>query len=92
MFGLFDDFLQQPLALLQAGDFSLVVPHRARQAQSFVAEGGAGRVRHDHGAQLLLVELQRGRGGVKRDEEILKATYADLRFLTLSREKEECEQ
>lgn len=57
--GLFDNLLQQPLALLQVGDLCLVVRHRARQAQALVAKRGACRMRHDHRAQLLLVELKR---------------------------------
>lgn len=73
MLRLLDDFLQQPLAVLQAGDLRFVVGQRPGQAQPFVAEGGAGRVRHHHRAQLLLVELRqnealekgkgKGRGG-----------------------------
>lgn len=57
MFGLFDDLLEKPLIMLHADDFGLVVGHRPREAHAFVAEGGAGRMRHHHGAQLLLVEL-----------------------------------
>lgn len=58
MLGLFDDFLQQPLAVLQVGDLRLVVGQRPSQAEPLVAEGGAGRMRHHHRAQLLLVELE----------------------------------
>lgn len=57
MFGLFDDFLQQPFTVLQAGDFRFVVGQRPSQAQPFVPEGGASWVWHHHRAQLLLVEL-----------------------------------
>lgn len=62
VFGLFDDLLQQTLVLLQVGDFRLIVGHRTGQAQPLVAERGAGRMRHDHRAQLLLVELKRETG------------------------------
>lgn len=58
VFGLFDDFLQQPLAMLQVGDFRLVVGQRPSQPEAFVPKGGAGWVRHHHRAQLLLVELE----------------------------------
>lgn len=57
MFSLFDDFLQQPLAVLQVGDFRFVVGQRPSQAQPFVPKGGASWVWHHHRAQLLLVEL-----------------------------------
>ena len=62
MFGLFDDFLQQPLTLLQTEDLSFVVSHGSGQALAFVSEGRAGRMRHHHRAQLLLVELQQEQG------------------------------
>lgn len=57
MFSLFDDFLQQPLTVLQIGDFRFVVGQRPSQAEPFVPKGGASGVWHHHRAQLLLVEL-----------------------------------
>lgn len=63
MLGLFDDLLQQPLAVLQVGNLSLVVGQRPRQTQSFVAKGGASGTRHHHRAQLLLVELEQQQKG-----------------------------
>lgn len=57
MFSLFDDFLQQPLAVLQVGDLRFVVGQRPSQAEPFVPKGGASWMRHHHRAQLLLVEL-----------------------------------
>lgn len=77
MFGLFDDFLQQPLILLQTGDFSFVVGHRARQAHAFVAKRSASRVWHHHRAQLLLVELQHNQGcSMKR--QLIKLNYYEI--------------
>lgn len=57
VFGLFDDFLQQPLAMLQVGDLRLVVGQRTSEAKPFVSKGGASRMWHHHRAQLLLVKL-----------------------------------
>lgn len=48
MFGLFDDLLEKPLIVLQAGDFGLVVGHRPREAHAFVPKGRAGGMRHHH--------------------------------------------
>lgn len=62
VFGLFDDLLQQPLTLLQAANFCLVIGQGARQAQALVSKGGARRVGHHHRAQLLLVKLQEKQG------------------------------
>lgn len=55
--GLFDDFLQQPLTMLQVGDFCLVVGQRPSKPKPFVAKGGASRVWHHHRTKLLFVEL-----------------------------------
>lgn len=57
MLRLLDDFLQQPLAVLQVGDLRFVVGQRPSQAEPLVAKGGASWMRHHHRAQLLLVEL-----------------------------------
>lgn len=57
MLSLFDDFLQQPLAVLQVGDLRFVVGQRPSQAEPLVAKGGASWMWHHHRAQLLLVEL-----------------------------------
>lgn len=57
VFGLFDDFLQQPLTMLQVGDLCLVVGQRTSEAKPFVSKGGASRMWHHQRAQLLFVEL-----------------------------------
>ena len=55
--GLFDDLLEEPLGLLEAGDLCLVVGLGSRQAHAFVTKGGAGGMGHHHRAQSLLMEL-----------------------------------
>ena len=55
--GLFDDLLEEPLGLLEAGNLRLVVGLRSRQTHAFVTKGGAGGVGHHHRAQSLLMEL-----------------------------------
>ncbi len=57
MFGLFDDLLQESLALLQGDDLGFVVGHGSRQPQALVSERSRGWMRHHHRAQRLLVEL-----------------------------------
>lgn len=44
--------------MLQVGDLRLVVGQRTSEAKPFVSKGGAGRVWHNHRAQLLFVELR----------------------------------
>ena len=83
MFGLFDDLLQQPLTLLQAGDFSFVVSQRPSEAHAFVAEGGAGRVGHHHRAQLLLVELEQTESCSMKEEIIKSNHYKNYKVVTL---------
>lgn len=56
--GLFDDFLQQPLTMLQVGDLRFVVGQRPSKPKPLVAKGGASRVWHHHRTQLLFVELR----------------------------------
>lgn len=58
VFGLFNDFLQESLGLLQRADLCFVVGHGSRQPQALVAERSAGRMGHHHRTQRLLVELQ----------------------------------
>lgn len=90
MLGLFDDFLQQPLTMLQVGDFCFVVGQRPSQAEPLVPKGGASWMRHHHRAQLLLVELDHEnkikalemserKGGKKREKEAdMKRCFTSL--------------